>query len=408
VAGQVAEAAQQRRELERWTEHRRNLSDRVVAAGKGLAGALQSRGVPAGDNVAISLKTYLSACAERARVAASARLRGELERELAAKQASEEAWKRATDAERSLREVAANCSIGGENNDALYEGLKAWQARHAEMLLERQAARDEWTELQTLLAGKTLDEMGAEAARKGNLAERLASGLDAAEVSDALQIGDLDERLARLRRDVEEAVNAAGHVSGQMEDRARRLISVAEAEEDVARSQQELDRVRRLGRTVELSQQFLERAQERVHRDIAPVLAQTVKRWLPEVTMGRFSDAIVDPETLMVQVRDPQGRWRDAALLSHGTSEQIYLLLRVALAQHLGKPGETCPLILDEVTVQCDRVRTEAIMRCLHAISRERQVIVFTQQQEVLAWAQDHLDGSSDRLIQLPGPGATA
>jgi uncharacterized protein YhaN len=327
---------------------------------------------------------------------------------MTAKQASEEAWKRATDAERSLREAAAKCSIGDEDNDALCEGLKAWQARHAKMLRERQAARDEWMELQTLLAGKTLDEIDAEAARKGNLAERLALGLDAAEVSDASQIGDLDERLARLRHDVEEAVNTAGHARGQMEDRARRLISVAEAEEEVARSQQELDRVRGLGHTVELTQQFLERAQERVHRDIAPVLAQTVKRWLPEVTMGRFSDAIVDPETLMVQVRDPQGRWRDAALLSHGTSEQIYLLLRVALAQHLSKPGETCPLILDEVTVQCDHVRTEAIMRCLHAISRERQVIVFTQQQDVLAWARDHLGGSSDRLIELPEPSAMA
>ncbi len=406
LADRVAETERQRRHLGQWMEHRQGLSLGVTVAGEALAAALRSRGGSVGNDVGGALETYLSGCTDRARLAASARHRVLLESQLAARQATEEAWRRVTDAERNLRAAAVTCGIVGTDDEALCQGLKEWQTRRAAALQKHQTALEEWTELQTLLAGRTLDEINEEATRKQTLADRSASGLDAGQVSALSKAGDLDERVAGLRRELEEALEIADRVRGQVEDRARRLPSVPEAEEAVARAQHNLERVRLLERTLGLTLEFLERAEERVHRDIAPVLAQTVKRWLPEVTVGRYTDAIVDPETLRVQVRDPQGRWRDAAVLSHGTAEQIYLLVRMAMAQHLAKPGETCPLILDEVTVQCDRVRTEAIMRCLHAISRDRQVIVFTQQEEVLAWAQSHVDGSRDRLIQLEGPGA--
>ncbi len=48
---------------------------------------------------------------------------------------------------------------------------------------------------------------------------------------------------------------------------------------------------------------FLEKAQERVHRDVAPVLAATVRGWLARVTAGRYADVAVDPESLAVTVR---------------------------------------------------------------------------------------------------------
>ena len=59
------------------------------------------------------------------------------------------------------------------------------------------------------------------------------------------------------------------------------------------------------------------------------------------------------------------GKWREARLLSEGTREQIYLLLRVAMAEHLVTTGETAPLLLDEVTVQSDpRAQAAAARRC--------------------------------------------
>ena len=84
---------------------------------------------------------------------------------------------------------------------------------------------------------------------------------------------------------------------------------------------------------------FLGAAQERVHRDIAPVLRATVLERLDQVTGSRYVDCRVDPESLEVEVADGDGRWRPAGLLSHGTAEQLYLLLRLALARLHGQHG---------------------------------------------------------------------
>jgi len=42
--------------------------------------------------------------------------------------------------------------------------------------------------------------------------------------------------------------------------------------------------------------------------NIAPVLSASLKQWLPEVAGGRYSDAIVNPTTLQVQVCGPTRR----------------------------------------------------------------------------------------------------
>jgi exonuclease SbcC len=403
LAEAVSAAAQQRREFDRWAERRRGFVEQVAVAERELASVLRTRGADVLDGIGESLERYLSQCADRARVALEAGRRAELESRLEARLAAEEARRRASDAELALRQAAGVCGVSGEDDDELCQGLKAWQQQRTAALEQHQTALQEWRELQTLLDGRTLEEIEGEARRKREAGTKLAEGLDPVRLSALSKAGNLDSEVIRLRREVEQASQDAYSTEGQVRERARNLPNVAEAEEELERATEELDRVLRLQRTLELTLQFLRDAQERAHRNIAPMLAQTVTRFLPEVTARRYTEAAVDPETLKVRVRDSDGHWRDAALLSHGTAEQVYLLLRVALAEHLTRPGETCPLILDDATVQSDRVRTEAIMLCLHAISRERQVIVFTQEDEVLGWAQLNLDGAQDRLIRLDG-----
>ena len=126
-----------------------------------------------------------------------------------------------------------------------------------------------------------------------------------------------------------------------------------------------------------------------------------MKPWLHAVTQGRYQDVRVDVETLAVTVSGDGGSWREGSLLSHGTAEQIYLLLRVVMSRHLTKNGETCPLILDDVTVHCDPDRQREILSLLHEVSGKQQVILFSQEPETLAWAEEHLLDVRDQLIEL-------
>ena len=90
-------------------------------------------------------------------------------------------------------------------------------------------------------------------------------------------------------------------------------------------------------------------------------------------------------------------------LLSHGTAEQVYLLLRVALTDQLTRPGEVCPLILDDPTPHFDVERTVAMLDLLLQFAESRQVVLFSQETEVLAWAERHLKEPDHRLWRLPG-----
>ena len=56
--------------------------------------------------------------------------------------------------------------------------------------------------------------------------------------------------------------------------------------------------------------------------------------------------------------------------------------------------------ILDK-TVQSDTERKIAILQVLHLLSKDRQVILFTQEDDVLSWAERNLVGANDRVERL-------
>lgn len=275
----------------------------------------------------------------------------------------------------------------------LDQGLDAYAA----------ACRHQRELLQALLRGRTLDELRADAERREAAAERLREGLALEDLAGVDLEADTAAQLQRLGQAVEEASEAAAFTRGRLERDAGVLRQVPEAEEEAASARAELARLERLDATLDTTARFLRSAQDRVHRDIAPVLADAIRRLLPEVTLGRYHDARIDPASLEVQVREVGGYWRRAELLSHGTAEQVYLLLRVALAQHLTRWGEVCPLLLDDVTVQSDAERTLSILRALALVSRERQIILLSQATQVRDWARTNL-GPRDQLIELDAP----
>ncbi|MGH2455309.1 MAG: ATP-binding protein, partial [Candidatus Limnocylindria bacterium] len=198
-------------------------------------------------------------------------------------------------------------------------------------------------------------------------------------------------------------------LGGNLAARREALPDVAEAEEACTAAAEELGRVTELAATVDQTLGLLRAAEERVHRSLAPVLADAVGRWLPVVCRGAYREVSVDPADLSVSVKEAgTGTWRQARLLSEGTREQIYLLLRVAMAEHLVTTGETAPLLLDEVTVQADPERKRELLGVLHRLSAGRQIVLFSHDDDVVAWAEEALARPRDAIVRLPGRVAAA
>lgn len=400
-----AHRAEQQAAQQAEVARRRQARDEAADA---LRQALADRGVPADGDLEAAVAGYEAGCrrrAERAREAGRAEdLRAQIADRRHWEAAVERDRRRRYDADEAVRAAARQVGVDADppasDLGELVDHLEAWQRRRAERRAALSTQWEQWNRLQALLGDATVDEVHAEVARKRDAAAEYAEleGLALPEV-------DADAVVAGYEEHAGEARQRLARLEGQLNDRAATTPSVAEAEEAHARAEAELARLRRLDETVRTTDEFLAHARDRVHRDIAPRLKRSVERWLPRVTGERYDEATVDPATLRVRVRGAGGPWRDAALLSQGTAEQVYLLLRVAMAEHLVTTDEPAPLLLDDPTVQTDRHRTRALLELLHALSRERQVVVFTQEDEVATWAREQLTGPDDAVVELdPAP----
>ncbi|MCY4659025.1 MAG: AAA family ATPase [Acidobacteria bacterium] len=393
-----------------------------VAAGTALALALALADLPvAGSAVAAlgfgGLAWWWLAARRRERAAAgasAAAARPERRRWLRARIAHRRDADRrfAEDLERrrraaaGVRAAADALGLAAADPEAQAASLAAWQGRRRAARADIEGRGAAWDTLQQLLAGQSLEALAAAAeARRADAATRAAevggTALDSARAAPVTT-----ETLARSEHSAAVERAAAHTGRGRLEQLAAGLPSLVDAEEELAAARAELERVERLDRTLATTIRFLEQAEERVHRDVAPVLGATVRRWLPQVTATRYADCRVDPESLRIEVRAAGGEWRRAELLSHGTAEQVYLLLRLALARHLAAPGEVCPLILDDAVAACDRERKRALLDTLREISAAAQVILFTHEEDVREWARRNLSAPRDRLTALGRPAA--
>jgi DNA repair exonuclease SbcCD ATPase subunit len=375
-----------------------------MAAHDALRNALRERGVDPSDDPLSAAAAYEAGCRERRQLAAAAATRPALERELAAARASEsiadERRDARVEAERTLRAAAADAGIPAGPDvplEAVTVALDAWRTERAAQAQEAGRAIREYEELVGLVGSGTVADLAAEAAR---LEARVTTLASAAGTESTLP-GDLpDEPTAAA--EVERLRESAAALAGALEVREADLIDVAGAEEAVAAARARLERVTELASLIDEALALLEAAQRQVHRDLAPMLAAAIRDWLPVISGGVYTEAGVNPADLSIEVKErATGAWRQARLLSGGTREQIYLLLRMAMAQHLVTTVEAAPMLLDEVTAQADPDRRDAILDMLLSMAADRQLILFAHDEAVLAWAERQLDGPH-RIIRLP------
>ena len=287
---------------------------------------------------------------------------------------------------RSLGEGETESSV-----EAAATRLRGWLTEQQRERTEHAAHAQLATRLDQVLEGRALTDWHQD----------LADLIEAAGPEPEELPADVETFRAQVTSRHELLVSRAGALVGQQEQLSRGLGSVSEALEDEATAERALAEVQTLRACIDAAAAQLNLARDRAHANIAPALEARVRPLLPRITDGRYLDVMVDPSDLGVKVTEATGAVREARLLSQGTMEQIFLLLRIALSQVLGGGHEKAPLILDDVTVQSDQDRTIAILRMLHELSVECQVVLFTQEQEVIEWAKANMTSPRDRIVDL-------
>jgi uncharacterized protein YhaN len=211
------------------------------------------------------------------------------------------------------------------------------------------------------------------------------------DITDGLVPPD-EVTLQRLEDAARHAVQAAVARSTQARELGARLAGLLESAPDVADLENERDayaaaRERGMRQLAALNRalELIEQASRITHRDLAPQLAERVAGRLSTLTDARYETVNVDTEHFTVSLL---GRERPDMvpldLLSHGTRDQVSLLLRVALCEVLSGSGEPLPLLLDEPMLTADPARRELMLEFLHRLSETNQVVVTTSDPTVI------------------------
>jgi uncharacterized protein YhaN len=210
--------------------------------------------------------------------------------------------------------------------------------------------------------------------------ERLAEAL---ETIRAGQPGSLEEELRRHRQtlaELEQRLDALRDRRGRLRNEMEKLENGQDFADLRQRVEERAAEVRQLARRwaeLAIASALFERAKERYERERQPAVLQAASRNFSRLTGGEYVRvfAPVGEKRLVAVNRDL--RPLDSSLLSRGTAEQLYLAMRLALAEQYGKYA-ALPLILDDVLVNFDAERLARCAVLLREASASHQILLFT------------------------------
>lgn len=140
------------------------------------------------------------------------------------------------------------------------------------------------------------------------------------------------------------------------------------------------DRIGQLQRweaALDMAQSALSEATQTLQRRFAPQISARAQEMLKQLTLGKYDRLSLDADLTLHCAGSGEDTLRESLWRSDGTSDQLYLALRLAVA---GELTPEAPLILDDALVRFDDERAAAALKLLRAIAGNTQVILFSCQ----------------------------
>ena len=260
------------------------------------------------------------------------------------------------------------CCVGGAM--ALWDLL-----RHRRLLDERMAlCRREWEEVLSAWDDRDHALRRLEGARAHHRdLQSMARQAKAPEFPDRLTHSEIytARLLAECLADRQRLENLQGQCRGSMEA----LGSRGELMRQLEQSKRRIRELEKTWEALNLAQETLNQAAAELQRRFAPRIARRAGELMNRMTEGRYDRLSIGRDLSLQAGARTEDTLHEALWRSDGTMDQLYLSLRLAVAEEL--LGEA-PLVLDDALVRFDDRRLKAAMEILKDEARSRQVILFT------------------------------
>jgi uncharacterized protein YhaN len=176
------------------------------------------------------------------------------------------------------------------------------------------------------------------------------------------QVQALHERLGRVRREIQQIEEDAS-----LETLSRRRKRVA----------LELREATHRWIAARLAGNAIDRIRRRFERHCQPETLKLASDYLERLTCGKYANVWAPLGEKHLVIDDDDGRSFQVEHLSSGTREQLFLAVRMAMIRELADQGIELPMVLDDVLVNFDQIRSEAAVETLLDFADEGQQVLF-------------------------------
>lgn len=229
-----------------------------------------------------------------------------------------------------------------------------------------------------LTVWKTLADARQDANRAGQHAEAMAAmvrEIPQPQTEDSLLLTrqETEFRLAELTREEKDLEHKLGQFMGQIQT----LGSPDALQQQLAQINARIAKLEDTYTALTIAQETLTDAANELQRRFAPKIAEAARRIFSRITGGRYDRLTLGQDLSLQVAAGNEDVLHGTAWRSDGTVDQLYLALRLAVAEALTPDA---PLVLDDALVRFDETRLQEIMTLLKEASAMRQVILFSCQ----------------------------
>lgn len=153
------------------------------------------------------------------------------------------------------------------------------------------------------------------------------------------------------------------------------LDEIVMLEEKLESDLENLDELKYQEETINIAIKNLTEAYEEMKTTITPKFTKSLSSSIDKISNNKYNKVTINDENGMI-IENDRGEYIEAAKLSAGTIDQLYLALRLSMIDDLSK--EELPIILDETFAYFDNDRLKNALQYLNEELQNHQTIIFT------------------------------
>lgn len=186
--------------------------------------------------------------------------------------------------------------------------------------------------------------------------------------------------LAKCMQEQSYLQKQAGQFMGQIQT----LGSSEDLERQLEQVNRRIAKLQDMYAALTIAQETLTDAANELQRRFAPQIAQKAQALFARMTGGRYDRLLLGQDLSVSAGAEGEDTLHGAQWRSDGTMDQLYLSVRMAVAEAL---TPTAPLVLDDALVRFDDDRMAAAMELMKQESDHKQILVFTCQERECKYA---------------------